>query len=325
MEVNKYNKWIEGLFKGLPFHDIFDFRKKDINSFAHVAYMLNRTQSLFKYDGLPDTIPERIIELYLQVNGHLCVAEVDGSLYVFTGGLGGKPDVYYMPTIYTIANPALNYSKNLKIGEDCIVIPNDSLYLGLMPLYNRYASMMAENELSISIALINSRIIDLIAASDDGTKESAELFLERIAAGELGVIAENAFLEGIKVQPYGSAGHTNNLTQLIEFEQYCKAAWFNDLGLNANYNMKREALSTAESQLNDDALLPLIDNMLECRRRGLEEVNEKYGLDITVDFSSAWEDNQLELEAEQKNITDPDPEEYPEEDPEEKEGDDGKN
>lgn len=311
-DVVKYNKWVSNLFRKVFPGSTYDYKDKEANANIHMAYMLDRTQSMFQYDGLPDSIPQCILELYLQVAGCCCFHEVNGELYVFTGGLGGEPDVYYRPTIFTVANPALNYSRNLKIDEDCIVISNDSLYLGLIPLFSKYATQMAENELSIYIAIINSRIFDLISASDDATKASAELFLKRIADGELGVIAESAFLDGIKAQPYGSTGRANQITQLIENQQYLKAAWFNDLGLNANYNMKREALSTAESQLNDDALLPLVDDMLRCREQGLEKVNEKYGLNITVKFASSWEDNMIELEKEQQEI------EEPEEKPEEK-------
>ena len=197
-----------------------------------------------------------------------------------------------------------------------------------MPLFNRYASMIAETELSMQLAVINARIIDLIVAEDDATRESAEEFLTNIAAGKLGVIGSNAFLSGLKTMPYASASHSNQITQLIEMEQYAKAAWYNELGLNANYNMKREALSSAESQLNNDALMPLIDDMLRCRRLALEKINEKFGLEITVELGSSWKDNELETVFEletMKNAADPeeepaeDPEEEPEEEKEEKE------
>ena len=282
MEINKYKDFINNLFSKVAFAKLTDFTEKEENAFCHVIEMLNRTAGMFQYEGLPDTIPARMLEIYLQVVGHCAFLKLKGKYYVMTGGLGGKPDPYYMPTIYTVANPALEYSSNLKIGEDCIVINNDTMYAGLMSIHNRYASMLAENELSISLAVINSRIIDLIVAEDDATKESAEKFLEDVSSGKMGVIGSNAFLSGLKTLPYASGSHSNQITQLIEIEQYSKAAWLNTLGLNANYNMKREALSTAESQLNDDALRPLIDDMLNQRRIALEKINEKYGLDGAV-------------------------------------------
>lgn len=296
--LERYNKFISNVMGGC---DLFDFTKKEDSVQQYVLYMLNRTQSMFKWEGLPDTVPERMVELYLQINGFVGFTQIGDDLYAMRGGLGGKPDAYYMPTVFTVANPALDISRNLVIGEECVIIPNDACYLGLMPMFNRYASGLAENDLSINIASIMSRIIDLISATDDRTKESALQYLKDIRAGKLGVIASSEFFEGIKTHDFGT--HSKSVvTDLIELQQYYKASWFNELGLNANYNMKREALSTAESQLNDDALLPLVDNMLYCRQLGADAVNELYGTNITVDLASSWEDNQKELDAEQEQL-----------------------
>lgn len=78
------------------------------------------------------------------------------------------------------------------------------------------------------------------------------------------------------------------LTQFIELQQYLKGSFFGELGLRANYNMKREAIGTGESTLDEDSILPLCDNMLMCRRQDIEQVNQLYGTDISVNFSSAW-------------------------------------
>ena len=79
-----------------------------------------------------------------------------------------------------------------------------------------------------------------------------------------------------------------------------KASWFNELGLNANYNMKREAITSNESQLNDDMLLPLIDDMMNCRKLWIDEVNEMFGTNWSIDWASSWEDNIEETELAQE-------------------------
>ena len=298
--VSSFNKYVDALLGG---DSCYDVTKKSVNARTHVAYMLNRTQSMFEYNGLPDTITRRNLELMLQTNGNVCWYKVGNDLYVFTGGMGGEPDAYYMPTIYTVANPALKLSTNLKIGIDCVVMPNDSLYLGLLPLFGRYAAGMSETELSLHIANINLRIMSLLSAPDDRTKAAAEKYLDDIADGKLGVIGENGFLDGVKAQPYADRGNGNALTNLIELEQYYKASWYNELGLNANYNMKRESLNSAESQLNNDALLPLVDNMLDCRKTALTQVNKMFGTNISVELSSSWKDNEIEIELEHKEIS----------------------
>lgn len=272
----------------------YDFKNKDRNIDNMLRYMLRRSTQMFTYTGLPKTIPKFILELYLQTNGNVCFYKHNEELYVFTGSMGGEPNVYYMPTIYTISNPYLNLTKNLVIDEDCVVVANDSCYQGMLPQFKKYATGLVENELSMNIASINSRMISLISASDDRTLKSAESYIKHIYDGDLSVVSEDAFLNGVKIQPYAKATN-DTLSKLIEYNQYLKASWFNDIGLNANYNMKREAINSNESQLNDDMLFPTVDDMLERRQEGIEKVNKMYGTNITVDLNSSWRYNVDEI------------------------------
>lgn len=279
----------------------FNDKQQCINNY--IEYMLNRTQSIFRYEGLPKTIPARNLELMLQTNGNVAIAEVKGDLYAFTGGLGGEPNVYYMPTIYTIANPALNYSANLKIDptsqdldqQEAIVIPNDSLYKGLLPMDRKYATLLTEIDISIRLSTINTRATSLISAQDDRTERSAEKYLEQLEDGDLAIVGETAFLDGVKVQPYSDTSTGTNILQLIELKNTTMAQWLNDLGLDSNINNKREYVSDAQTMDESDSLLPLIDDMLRCRLRAIKKINEKWGLNIECELNSAWEDNQQQV------------------------------
>ena len=279
---------------------LYDFNDKELAVRNYIAYMLDRTQRIFEYKGLPDTVPQRMLEFLLQVNGYACFGECNGELYAFYGGLGGEPDAYYRPTVCVVANPFLKFNKTFKIDKDCVIMRNDSLLYGLLPLFSRYATAMAENDISFRLSSVNTRIEFLLSAPDDATKAAAEKFLKDIEEGKQGVIASNEFLEGIKAQEVGRSMRT--FTDLIEYQQYLKASWFNEIGLNANYNMKREKLSTTESQMNNDALLPLVEDMLEQRRLACEKINEMFGTDISVDFASSWEKLLKEFEAESNQL-----------------------
>lgn len=279
---------------------LYDFNDKERAMRNYVVYMLNRTQRLFEYKGLPDTIPQRMLEFMLQVNGFACFAKHNGNLYAFWGGLGGEPDEYYRPTKCVVSNPALKFSDTFEIDKDCVIVRNDSALYGLVPLFTRYATALVENDISFRMASINTRVEFLLSAPDDRTKEAGRLFLQDVENGKLGVIGENAFLDGIKAQEVGRSMRT--FTDLIEYQQYLKASWFNEIGLNANYNMKREKLSTTESQMNNDALLPLVEDMLESRRQCIEKVNAMFGTEISVDFASSWEKLVEEIEAESNQL-----------------------
>lgn len=272
---------------------------KDIAVRTYIQYMLCRTQSMFLYQNLPDTIPADILELYLQTRGHCFITEIDDKLYALSGTLAGELDEYYRFTEYLVTNPALKLSKSFNLKNDGVLIRNDTMELGLIPVLSRYSVLLVENAISMRNATINARILTIISAPDERTKASAELYLSKIERGENAVIGDNPFFDGIKSQNASSAfGKT--IEQLIALHQYIKASMFNEIGLDANYNMKKERLTSQEVQLSDDFLLPFVDNMIINRQRAIEKINEKYGLNISVGFNSTWLTNELENEKQKK-------------------------
>lgn len=266
---------------------------------SYIQYYLARLQSMFKYDGLPESIPQKWLEHYLLVNGS-CVFIMDGDdLIVTTGGWGGLPDRYYVPQSYIVSNPYVKEEtrRTYTIDEDCVLARNDVYAQGIMPLLQKYCSQLVENDITMNVADILARATLTITALTNKDRESVEQWLKRIRKGELAAIGELPAMAGnqernVNIQPFQSTAST--LTDLIEYHQYLKAGLFNELGLNSNYNMKRESINSNESQLNDDMLHPLIDDMLAMRQEALEKVNAMFGTNITVEFNSAWADNEIE-------------------------------
>ena len=254
---------------------------------AFIENTLAKTQAMFVYEGLPDTVPAEELERLLQTEGNAFFADVNGDLYALQGAAGGEPDPYNRPTIYTVANPALKLNKSYKIGVDGIFIKNDTNGNSLLPIIGKFAVLYTDGIISLNTASILTRITMLISASDDKTKQSADEFLKKILDGDFSVIGENAFFKGVNMQT-AATSNTQYITQLVELVQYYKANMLNELGLNANYNMKRERLNTGEVAMNVDVLLPYVDNMLHERQKALKKVNEMFGTEITVRLGSSW-------------------------------------
>lgn len=281
--TNQYDWGIYNGIHGVP----WDRKEKDRNTRNQVMYMLDRSLLMFEYHGLPDSIPAIELERLLQSNGFAGVTEVQGKLYAFYGGLGGEQDVYGRPTTIVISNPALDYNATLTIDEDVILMRNDSMMLGLIPTFAKYCSLLNENEITMALASISQRVNNLISVADDNTASSADKYLKQLEDGKLGYIFESKLFDSLQTNPMNSAG--GSISDLIELQQYLKASMYNEIGLNANYNMKRERLNSAEVEMNSDNLYPLVDNMLEHRRIALEQINEKYGTEISVEFNSSWD------------------------------------
>lgn len=288
-------------------------KDKKVSAKAYYRYLLTRLQRMFQYKNLPDTIPHEILDRYLFEYGIACITSVNGKLYVFSGNLGGPQDAYYRPTEFIISNPHIKvngelFTANVPVyyTEDeaatnepwstkGVLIRNDLDWIGMHPLLSRYAYLMAENILTLRTADVMLRVLAMITAPSDKERAAALEYLKSLEKGELAVIGDTPLVtEGVKLQSPPS-NNGSYLTQFIEYQQYLKGSFYNEVGLSANYNMKREAIGTGESTLDSDSILPLCDNMLKCRQEDMAKVNEMFGTDIQVEFSSAWLRSRIEM------------------------------
>lgn len=267
---------------------MFKLTDKTANIRTNIEYLFAKTAAMFEWDGLPESLPAIELERMLQHGGFAFVAEVDGEIYAFTGGLGGQVDVYNRPTEIIVANPALSLFRTMSLERDGVLIRNDSSLLGLKPIFERYSALLEENTISLNIASIQTRMRNILGATDDRSKASAERYLEQVEAGSLAVIAESALFEGVK--NHGSPAQHGSLTSLIEYNQYIKAQLFEEIGVNVGHNMKRERLNEAEVALTEDALFPFVDNMMSERLKAADALNERFGLNVRVDYGSIWHD-----------------------------------
>lgn len=267
---------------------VYDYKSKTRNVNNMISYMFAKTLSMFEYQGLPETIPQRELERLLQTNGYAFITEVNGELYAMAGSLAGtEKDPYGQPTEITINNVALNFNKTLNLKTDGVLIRNDDVRIGLLPLFEKGSTLLAENDVNMVMWGINSRIQKLISAPDDKSRESAELYIKKIIDGDLSIIADNALFDGVKMQA-PAASSVAGVQQMIEYHQFVKSNLYNEIGLSSNFNMKRERLISSEVDQAEDSLFPFVYNMMENRNFGIAAINEMFGLNIKVDFGSVW-------------------------------------
>ncbi len=279
----------EKYFGFVPYQNSgYNYQDKATNVNNYVKYMLNRSLAMFKYHNLPDTIPQEELEKMLQCAGGCVWYKHENDLYVFNATLGGEGDVYNRPTKAVISNPALKLTTECVIDEDCVFMKNDSMCMGLVPMYQKYCTILNETDITMILATINKRIQMLLSANDDNTVASAKKFIENIENGKLGVIAESKLFDSLKTNTVATS-NTNSLQDIYQLQQYVKASMYNEIGLGASWNSKKERLAVAEVETNSDNLYPLVDDMLNNRRKALETINEMFGTDIQVEFNSSWD------------------------------------
>lgn len=305
MEDKKIPNRNEWLFDVTGNDLIIDDKPKLIK--LYVDRFFKFINNMFEYEGLPETIPHQYLELMIQKFGNVTIAKFNEKLYAFNGKLGGIYNEYYLPTKSVVANAYLKLSETYTIGETCEIIRNDVLYRGLYEHILKYAEMLAEIDITIKYVLYNARIPFVAMADDDNTKESFDEFYKKIIDGrEYGIPMQrplaDALGKSLEIQP---TQHVNNqIKDLMEIKQYYLASFYNSMGLNANYNMKRESINENESAMNDDILVPDIQMMLECRQIDIEKVNKMFGTKISVKLSNVWQLKNDEVEKEIDNVKD---------------------
>ena len=259
-------------------------KKEQLSKFR--ADMLNKSLTMFEWKNLPDTLPAVEIEKQLQTNGYSIIAKVEGNVYAFQGGFSGQ-DPYNQPTKAIVNNPSLNYNGTFTINDDCVIIKNDDMQQGLIHIYNKYGTLLIENQITMLMTDYNYRMPFTISSKDDSTTQSAREYLQKIIDGSLGVIGEAKLFDALKVTPTNNKG-VNSFADLYGYQQFIEAQLNNTIGLATNNNMKRERLTTNEIEVNKNASYPLIDNMLRNRKQAVEKINKMFDLDIDVEFSSIW-------------------------------------
>lgn len=284
-QVNKRQEWLLSIHQGFTKESLFD---------SYVLYFFDKCFSIFDIKGLPDSMNKREV-LRLLFSYGWCVIpneKIKDNIYAFTGGLGGLYNAYYEPTQVVVSNPYLKFDKTLTIQDDkdAVLIRNDTYLMGLYPLINKYATIMTECDLSLRLGVINTRKVNTFVADNQDVKDAFDNYNKAVEDGvQPSAIVSNAFLQGQEgLKDVQQPIRTSNLKDLIELKQYCLASLWNEIGVNANYNMKRESINESESGLNEQALIPFVQDMLNNLKEGFEKVNKIHNLNIIVELSPMW-------------------------------------
>lgn len=274
---------------------ICDFR---MNYEFYFKWLTNKVMQLFCIKGLDETnINDNFLKQTLILDGDICVTDFNDKLYAVTGNLGGEPDEYYVPVLYTVANPILGskqvYRKDWRGNkQNGVVIFNtdiDSLSspcsMGLYDLISQTATLLADNIVSINCQQINSRVQVFFTADGEAQAVAGEAVLKKMYAGSPFQILRSDLVDKLTVNPISGTGVANNITQLVELQNFIISNFFQSIGVKANDIMKRERLITAEVE-DQNSYVAL--SLLECVtswEKGFREVNELYGTDIHVEIN----------------------------------------
>lgn len=259
--------------------------------------LLNYCLGIYKYTGLPASLPGREILMNLIMTGHAVIFQNKSEL-VTTKTVLYDFDMYYRPTRATYGNVRI-FSRQLRLGEDAEVVylnhiegnvlTNQAVDSGLRSFILRYARQLADIESTANIYAVNMRLQSFPVASDDITREQVENFYKKIALGEKAVIMDNMILEMFRNVEVANRITNDTLNDILIARDKVLANFFQDIGIKYRQEQKKAQLTEDEVEADEQILVIDVEQMREVQQEGFDRVNDMFGTDIRVQINPIYD------------------------------------
>lgn len=304
---NIFKKYIDAIYK---------VSSVEQGYFYWINKLLDISMDLFEYTGLPETLPHEEIELRLLKFGYCGILKHPTEGIIACNSSLFDYDIYGRYNRVNFYNPYKNfnasgfYPGNKKIGEECIVIYNNSVekYLN-QPVQGtdvffqcicRYARMLADIESTTNNEIILTRQPFMPVAGNQQTKDSVLAVFRALKKGEIEIPIDNDFLKDLKTlkNQEVSSGH---ITELIDARKSLIKQFLSEIGVYSTDD-KMERLIVSEVEQENKNVKIFLYSMLKSRQIGIYNFNKFFGLDAKVFLRKELFDK-TELYERDKNVS----------------------
>lgn len=241
--------------------------------------LFERVMRLFVWEGTGELKPKEI-EQRLHIAGHCGITKINGEkeLTAMFGTFYGVTKYIDEFTNYMVRCPI--YSGKRTIGKDIVVINNNSLRNATYYLIHHYAVLLAHTEVTLVNELVNARDSGGIPiASTEKQKASILDYQGKVYNGQYGVVSDMGMLG---VNYAGTDRKTaQNIMDIIEVREKLIKSFYSDIGVRSAFE-KRNNTVQAEVEADTSLLLLNLSDMLDCRKKACEEVNDMFGTNWSV-------------------------------------------
>lgn len=258
--------------------------------------LLYKLVNRFKYSNCPESLRPELMEAQLILNGTVGIAKGTNGLTSYVGTYAGDLDDYGIGTNYVGAT-AINSFDN-KIGKDVVVGINTTMRNSNWFFLDRYARMLGLVDESLVIQLLASRDTPVIEVSSDIEKKQYLEAQKKRYRGELAVMVKESSIDDItgatkpkasNVLEPNNSGIVETLDNLNSFHDDLMKRFFLEAGINISSKDKKAQLTVSEVDSYDNYSIINVLDELECRKKMIEEVNNLFGSEITVELSEAYQ------------------------------------
>lgn len=263
----------------------------------YTKYLLEKAISVFKFDGIPDKWAMNYFQYVLFGYGYVAIINTDKyGVIPQLSGLTGY-NVFYQPTMVTIANPLLDGLKTLEIGTQCEIIKLQPNYSGVMDIVTTYADLMALCLETAGINLLNSKMSYIFFSQNKSGAETFKKMYDKIASGEPMAVIDKSLLDDEGNPAWTmftqNVGQNYITDKILNDLQTIEDQFNTEIGIpNAN-TQKKERLIVDEVNANNIDTNAKIALWLETMQRDIDKVNQMFGLDLSVSYR--FDNNESEV------------------------------
>ena len=241
-------------------------------------WLFRKVFSIFEFEGFK---PEWEMDYYIEhqfLDGEICVCDTTlGVLPLQTGHAG--INVFNHPTTCVIANPILG-SFEKTIDKDCILIKLQYNFKGINDILDRYATLLAMCDSSISVNLMNSKVAFIGFADTPQLIKTLQKLYDKLSAGFPAVFAKRSD----KVEFFFNHVKENFVAKDIQdVKRMIVNEFLTEIGVpTANVN-KRERLNADEVHISDAECTSNIWHWYKNLKEGWEKASAMFeDVNVTV-------------------------------------------
>lgn len=266
--------------------------------------LLEDLLSIFEWENLPNGIPQYAVEWQLIRYGRgVLFRHPKENDIVWGGYTTTRYNRYYEPILihtYPIFQGVGDMNFNLDDYSFVYCLNNLSGYPSYQMLLF-YTDILSDLEISIQLANFQMRQPYLFEGSKS-MKATIDRLMQNIEDGNLNYyVISKDFVDnsGLTVHDLIGTNGVQRLQALQMMKEKYYQEWYTKIGTHPNINNKRERLTENESIGYNEIGNLHIEGMLKSRKAFCERANEKFDLDIGVEFSKEIREEPKEIEAEE--------------------------
>ena len=249
------------------------------------TWCLKKLFGAFEFAGVPDEWDYDYMLTNLFIHGYIAITDTSAGVVPLRCGITGI-DIFDHPTRAIFANAVLgNFERNLygdNPATDCALVKIQYDFMGVMPVVDRYAALLALCDNSIAVNLRNSKVAFIGLVSSKQQAATFEKLYRDIDGGKPAVYAKKG--DGLSTDDiyYNHVRETYIANDVQLLKQSIKNDFLTEVGLNNANSDKRERLIVDEVNANNDEVQANVQHWLDNIREGLRRANALFGLNLSV-------------------------------------------